>query len=245
VSRFYVPNKCIKENHIFVNGDEAHHILNVMRLKKGDEIVAFDGTEKEYTGIIEKTEGSSVVIKIKETRENHNLKNYKVTLAQAIPKRDKMDYIIQKSTELGVDTIIPMITKRTIVKVKPDKISGKISRWETIAKEAAKQCGRTTIPVIDSPKHFKALLKSAGSYDLVLAFSVAHLKKRHLKDILHSFNGKKILILIGPEGGFDNTELEMARDARVDFASLGRNVLRCDTAAISAIAIVNYTLDDR
>ena len=157
---------------------------------------------------------------------------------------DKMDYIIQKTTELGIESIIPMNTARTVVKLKKDKISSRRKRWGRIAKEAAKQCGRSKITLIEEYLDFKDIVEKVKSYDLVLMPSVARGKRRSLKECLSGFRGKSILVLIGPEGGFDSLELDMASKKSILSVSLGENVLKCDTAAISTIAMINYALSD-
>lgn len=244
MSRFYIRPDSIKNDRIYVDGREAHHILDVMRLKKGDRIVAFDGTGKEYFGIIEDISKKSLIIKIEEEKESKTKRSYKITLAQAIPKMDKMDYIIQKTTELGIDSIIPMNTERAVVKLKKDKVFLKLRRWGRIAREAAKQCGRNSITAIEDYLNFKEVLDRVKSYDLVLMPSVSPFKKQSLKRLLSLFQGESILVLIGPEGGFDPIELQLASKGGVMFVSLGDNILKSDTAAIATIAMINYALSD-
>ncbi|MEE8360294.1 MAG: 16S rRNA (uracil(1498)-N(3))-methyltransferase [Candidatus Omnitrophota bacterium] len=244
MSRFYIRPSDKKGDKIYVSGKEAHHILGVMRLKVGDPVTAFDGVGGQYRGIIHETGKKSLVIKVKETEIKKLAKGYSITLAQAIPRKDKVDYIIQKAAELGVDNIIPMISKRTVVKIKGDKISAKLQRWEKIAREASKQCGRDTLTLIEKTVQFSQILNRAGSYDLAIMPSVGHIMRQSLKSLLLTFSGKSILIFIGPEGGFDPLELEAAANNGVRFVSLGENVLKCDTAALATIVMINYALTD-
>lgn len=244
MSRFYIKPDNVKKDRIYVGGEEAHHILDVMRLKKGDRVIAFDGIKNEYFGVIEDISKKSLVIKIEKIKESEAQKNYRITLAQAVPKMDKMDYIIQKTTELGVDSIIPMDTKRSVVKLKKEKISLKRKRWQRIAQEAAKQCGRNSLAAIEEYLDFKGALEKIKFYDLALMPSVFPFKKESLKRRLSTFGGRSILVFIGPEGGFDPVELDAASKEGVVFVSLGENILKCDTAAISAVAMINYALSN-
>ena len=244
MSRFYIRPDNIKENQIRVNGDEAHHILRVMRLEIGDEITAFDGTGREYYGIIEEVSKKGAVIKIEKSSMAKSGKRYTITLAQAVPKMEKMDYIIQKTTELGIDSIIPMNTKRTIVRLNKEKMLSKQRRWKRIAAEASKQCGRVNITEIESYTSLNGVLERGDRYDLALMPSVFSCEKKSLKKILPDFQGRSILLLIGPEGGFDADEHKRASENGVIFVSLGENILRCDTAAIAAVAMLKFSLSD-
>ncbi len=156
MSRFYVSPDKVGAGEIIVNGPEARHILDVMRLKKEDKVVVFDGTGVEYTGFITKadTRGKKLVVEIICTKKPAADSMPEITLAHAIPKKAKMEYIVEKATELGVSNIIPLVTDRTIVR--PDESSrlSKSERWQKIAVEAAKQCGRTNIPEVKDVAKF-------------------------------------------------------------------------------------------
>lgn len=244
MSRFYIKPDNVRNDKIYVDGEEARHILNVMRLKRGDGVIAFDGTGREYFGDIESISTNSLIVKIKKIEEHKTKKRYRMTLAQAIPKKAKMDYIIQKATELGIDSIIPMNTERTVVKLSKSDISARQNRWERIAKEAAKQCGRSEITKIEGYLDFEDVLENVKSYDLALMPSIMPVNRQSLKKCLSNFKGESILIFIGPEGGFDPAELDAAFEKGVIFVSLGENVLKSDTAAIAAIAMINYALSN-
>jgi len=243
MSRFYVRPDARRGDKLYIDGDEAHHILDVMRLKKGDQVIAFDGTGDEHSGIIEEVGKNSLEVKILETRPRGEGRGYTITLAQSVPKKDVMDYIVQKTTELGIDAVIPMVTRRTIVRIKREKAGLKTKRWDDIAREAAKQCGRTTVPAIEDSLTFEKVMDRVKDYDIVLMPAVEDVKRASVTDALSDFKGKSILILIGPEGGFDKTEIERAGEKKVRFVTLGNNTLRCDTAAIAAIAMVNAVLE--
>jgi 16S rRNA (uracil1498-N3)-methyltransferase len=241
MSRFYVEPDSVKGDRIYVGKKEAHHILDVMRLKKGDGVTAFDGTAREYSGVIEDDAKRGLIIKIESVRELKRERNYRLVLAQALPKANKMEVIIQKATELGVDSVIPLDTKRAVVRLN-ENISSRRKRWEKIAREASKQCGRARVTDIGGYLDFDRLMGKVKSFDLALMPSTASVQKEGLKGALKGFSGGSILIVIGPEGGFDPTEINKARGAGVRLVSLGENVFRCDTAAISVIAMINYAL---
>ena len=158
MSRFFVPKECIKGHSIHISQKEAHHILDVMRLKVLDEVTVFDGTGTEYIGIIKKSGHRSLEVEIKEVRKSAGKEDYSVTLIQAIAKKDRMDYISQKATELGVACIIPVVTERTIPDWNDEKKAGMVERWQRISREAAKQCGRLDIPEISRIVSFEELI---------------------------------------------------------------------------------------
>ncbi|NQT07261.1 MAG: 16S rRNA (uracil(1498)-N(3))-methyltransferase, partial [Candidatus Omnitrophica bacterium] len=230
MSRFYVKPEDAKGEKIFVSGQEAHHALNVMRLKVGDKITAFDGTGREYIGLIEETGKATLTIKIDKVIKPKKGKAYCITLAQAVPRMDKMDYIIQKATELGADSVIPIRTHRTVTRFTKDRISAKIKRWERIALESSKQCGRSQVTKIGEYADFKDLLSRIEAYDLVIMPCLAGVDKKGLKKELNGFSVGSMLIIIGPEGGFDSDEIKIAAAMGVSFISLGENTRKCDSA---------------
>lgn len=241
MSRFYVPKESVRGNIINISGKEAHHILDVMRLKVPDKVVTFDGTGKEYTGFIKEVRAKSAIIEIVETRMPRGRESSGITLVQAIPKKEKMDYIVEKATELGVSKIIPLVTDRTIPNWDAPKKAASVERWRKIAMEASKQCGRADIPEIDSIKNFRDIAAEASSYDLALIAALDE-KAIKLKDALKGFAGGKVLIAIGPEGDFTAGEIEEARDNGFKLVSLGSRVLKSDTAGLFVLAILNYEL---
>lgn len=244
MSRFYVPKDSIKGNNIFVGGNEAHHILDVMRLKKFDKVVTFDGTGKEYYGFIKEEDARSLIIEITDVHIVSNDKNIKITLAQAIPKKDKIDYIIEKATELGVHSIIPILTARTIPDWDEKKKVRQLERWQKIALESSKQCGRPDIPDISEVTRFEDLLKKSAVYDSRIIATVDE-KAVGVKDILKNFKKGSIIFVIGPEGDFTPEEINKSRETGFKSVSLGRLVLRSDTAGPAVLAMINYEFSSR
>jgi 16S rRNA (uracil1498-N3)-methyltransferase len=242
VSRFFVSSGDVKGDKITVTGREARHIAGVLRHKANDEVIAFDERGSEYSGVIESAGKKEVIISVKKKREPVAVKEgARITLAQAIPKKSKFDHIVEKSTELGVCGIIPLVTERTIVKIK-DGAEEKIKRWKKVSIEASKQCGRRKTPEISGIRSFPDALSDAASYDLWL---IACLQKdtRPLAQALgESGDPGSVIIFIGPEGDFSANETKEAVSRGAVAVSMGPLVLKTDTAAIAALSAINCVL---
>jgi 16S rRNA (uracil1498-N3)-methyltransferase len=241
--RFFVPKEFVKADSIYITGKEAHHILDVMRLKVSDEVVVFDGTGREYVGVVKAADRRSLEVHIKSRREPSSGDGLVLTLIQAIPKKDKMDYIVEKATELGVSGIIPVTTERTIPEWNDAKRVSIVERWRKISMEAAKQCGRSDIPDINSIVSIDEAVDRLKEYDLKL-IAVLSDKAIKLKDALKDHSGKKAAIAIGPEGDFTAEETENALTAGFKIVSLGPRVLKSDTAGLAALSIIGYEYAD-
>jgi len=241
MSRFYIKRQNIKGKNIFINGDEAHHILDVMRLKNGNRIVAFDGQGNEYEGIIKDTKKTELLLEIINVRNLEPVKKLNITLVQAIPKKAKIDFIIEKAVELGVDTIIPMRSSRTIVKFDKEKKESRYKRWQRITLSASKQCGALSVPIVYPVAEFGDIVKKAKAYDLAI-MPCLYKETQGIKKVIRGFTGKTILVFIGPEGDFAEGEIKTAKNEGCKLVSLGCRVLRADTAAINALSILQYEL---
>lgn len=240
MSRFYAPPDSVSEGRIILRGREAHHARDVMRLKAGDDITIFDGTGKEYSGVIDKTAKEEVVIKINKILER-KAGGCRLTLVQAIPKLNKMDTIVEKATELGVERIIPVITARTIVHADTSKAGLKVERWKKIAVTASKQCGRVTVPEINEVLRFEDVLSFARDHELAIIPCLCE-ETKSIRAVLKDSVAVSAIAFIGPEGDFTEDEIKVARSKQVIPVSLGREVLRSDTAAISVLSVLNYEL---
>ncbi|MBN3037807.1 MAG: 16S rRNA (uracil(1498)-N(3))-methyltransferase [Candidatus Omnitrophica bacterium] len=242
MSRFFVPQKSIRGSVALITGAEAHHVLDVMRLKKGDEIQFFDGTGKVYFGHIVDVHPKQLKVEIENVWKQTVSSRIEVTLVQSLPRKNKIEYIIEKCTELGIQTIIPTQTARTVVRLDKQKISARLMRWRKIAQEAAKQCGRTELPKVDGLLPWVEILSLVQRYDLKLLPCLSG-DTRRLKDVLrNNQKAEKIVILVGPEGGFTAEERNQACSAGCIPVSLANQTLKSDTAAISALTMVNYEL---
>lgn len=240
MQRFYITDNMICDGKITVCGDDANHISKVLRLKEGEKLLFCDGKNTDYYGVIESITKSEVVAKILKTEENNTEPPISITLYQSIPKSDKMEYIIQKCVELGVKRIVPVEAKRCVAKIKDDK---KLARWQKIADEAAKQCGRGEKVTVENPVSFKdAILKPEETALKIIPYE--NEKDGKLKDILKDNNAKEFAVYIGPEGGFDDSEIEAALKNNVCSVTLGPRILRTETAPLAVISAIMYELGD-
>jgi len=233
--RFFVPAAQIP----VITGSDAHHIRDVLRMKAGDRIELLDGKGAVYLSEIERIEKNKVVCKILESRELKVESRIKITLAQALPKASKMDFIVEKCTELGSYQIIPMSTERTVAG------KAKLDRWKKIAKSAAEQSGRTIIPEITPLMKFEDVLKTRNQFDLALIPWELE-KENTLKKVLTTYppnNPTTIIILVGTEGGFSQKEIKQARAAGFIPVSLGNRILRTETAGMAVLAAVMYEFE--
>ncbi|OGC16966.1 hypothetical protein A2282_08700 [candidate division WOR-1 bacterium RIFOXYA12_FULL_36_13] len=248
--RFFVPQDQIKNGTITIKGNDTNHIKNVLRLSEKDVIEVFDSSGNIYTSIIKKIEPDKISCVISGIKKEEIEPQTKITLAQCLPKGKKMDMIIQKATELGVFNIIPVVSERTIPKIE-EKSDKKISHWQKIAKEASQQSGRSIVPQIKSLTKFEDIVKPSINYNFKLIPWEGE-KNNPLKEavVVASQNSeplqqdhKKILVLIGPEGGFSQEEVKMANANNFISVSLGKRILRVETAAIVILAQLFYDFE--
>ena len=238
---FFVENNQIQDNKIVIENKDAKHISQVLRMQKGEEIYVCDKqTEKRFLAKIESFEKEKVICMIIREIESTEL-NVKITLFQGLPKKDKMELIIQKAVELGVYNIVPVDMKNCIVKLKDE--DKKISRWQEISEAAAKQSKRNIIPKIEKMINVKNLREKIKDYDLcIVAYEDEN--KTTLKDVLNrNKNVKNIALVIGPEGGIDKDEVKMLNENGAKTASLGKRILRTETAGISIISMITYEFE--
>jgi len=230
--RFFVSQDTLPN----ITGSDVHHIKNVLRLKPGETIELCDGLGKVYQAKILDVDNNQVNCQIVSEIQTKAEPIVKVTLAQCLPKSKKMDLIIQKTTELGVTKIIPVLAERSVSK------ADKISRWQKIAREAAEQSGRAIIPEVAETTSLKQLLAQAKNFDLALIPWELE-KENNLKKVLLNKTPKSILVAIGPEGGFSQNEIQQAKEAGFVTITLGSRILRTETAGFSLLAALNYHFD--
>ncbi len=221
-----------------LSGDDLRHIRSVLRKQPGDTLILLDGHGMEYTVRIAAMERSEIITEV--VSEARRESRYPlVTLGQGLPKSEKMDWIVQKATELGASSIVPLITERTIVKIRDEE--KRVSRWQKIAREAAMQSNRVDIPAIGHIVSFKDFLRTPNSELRTLLLLPWEEATIPIKDVLREKSGvKNIIILIGPEGGFSKEEAKAARDKGFHLVSLGPNILRTETAAMAAMSMILY-----
>lgn len=243
--RFFVSREMIRGNDISILGEDVVHISKVLRLRTGDRITVSDGEDYEYLCQISCIDKKTVICDIIEKSRFLTEAPVKVHLYQGIPKAAKMDLIVQKCTELGIDTIIPVDTERVVIKLGNDRDTGnKIIRWRRIAEEASKQSSRGRIPSILEPIGYGEAAGSIRDYDLAI-IPYEKENKTSLKQILKGKNNiNKIAIFIGPEGGFSEDEVDMAEREGAFPVTLGPRILRTETAGFACLSILMYELGD-
>ncbi len=240
--RFFAEPENIRDNIITLYGDDAGHISRVLRCSQGEILSVCDGTGMDYEARIIDLSEKEVKLEIISSVFTKSEPSVKITLYQGLPKGDKMELIIQKCVELGVCRIVPVNTERCIVKLDKNKEKKKIERWQKISESAAKQCGRGIIPEVGQVMSFKEAVEEASKMDgAVIPYELE--EKRGLKEFLSGFNGESLAVFIGPEGGFSADEINTAVSCRVLPITLGKRILRTETAGMCAIANTLFYLD--
>lgn len=244
--RFFVTPDQTKGEYITITGSDVNHIKNVLRMKCGTQITISDGQDKEYYCIIDLIEEDKVLAKIVDMVGASAELPVKITLFQGLPKSDKLELIIQKAVELGVFEVIPVATKRSIVKLDPKKQLKKKERWNNIALSAAKQAKRSVIPEVLNIM----TLSEAFQYAKNLSMNIMPYEDAqgiaHSKEVIDSIYGKESLgIFIGPEGGFDEREVQEAMDMNIEPITLGHRILRTETAGITTLSIIMFSLESK
>ena len=243
MARFYVPHLHIENGMLRVEGNEVRHIRRVLRLKAGDEIIVFNGSAKEYEGTIVEEGPSSVVIRIQNISPSGKESHLEITLAQSLLKGEKMDYLIQKATELGVKEVIPFFSSRSIPLLEKSKGLKRLHRWERIAIEASKQCGRGVVPKIEPLKDYSEMLQ-ASSPDF-LRLILWEEEGTRLKEVLEGSKEKtRIFSIVGPEGGLSQEEVDRAKKIGFIPVTLGKRILRSETASLCLLSILQYEWGD-
>jgi 16S rRNA (uracil1498-N3)-methyltransferase len=245
MQRYFVPKEQFDENTVRIQGDDAFHLQNVMRAKIGDQIIVADGTGEEALAEIVTLSKGTVEATYSQLIGSPGEALIQVWLAQALPKGDKMETVIQKGTEIGAHRFIPFISDRTIVQYDHKKEAKRIERWARIAKEAAEQAHRGTIPAIEPVSSWRELLGMIAEvtiaficYEKEDALQFREYLQRLLVDSDHA--NIRILVIIGPEGGFTEEEIREAKAAGCRSISLGKRILRTETAAMVALSCILY-----
>ena len=242
---FFTDKSNINDHTVIIEGTDFNHIKNVLRMREGEELSVGNGEdENEYRCMIEKFEDERVICKLLFVKEANVELSSKVILYQCLPKADKMEMIIQKCVELGISEIVPVASKRCVVKLDDKKASGKITRWQAIAEAAGKQSKRAYVPLIGQVKSFKEALEDSKKADIKLIPYELCEGMEATKEAFKTVKaGQTIAIFIGPEGGFDESEIEAAENAGVTPISLGRRILRTETAGMAVLAWISYVLE--
>ena len=240
LTRVYVEAPVTAGERVVVEGSAANHITRVLRLRSGDALTVFDGNGGEFAARIEEFRKDAVVVALEEHRPLDRESPLTLTLAQGISRGERMDWIIQKATELGTSRIVPLFTKRSMVRLDERQAERKLQHWRAIAVAACEQCGRNKVPELATPSDFFDVLPadSSGTTRLLLS-PTGDLRIEDLQAV-----GQAITVLIGPEGGLEDVEQEAALAAGFKAVRLGPRVLRTETAAIAALTIIQHRFGD-
>jgi len=222
--------------YITIKGEKAHYLINVLRLRQGNQFDAINGKGKCFVLTIKEISKNKVICEIKNISECNLESQIFLTLAQGILKGYKMDLVIQKATELGVNEIVPIITERSQI-----KHTRKLQRWQKIVEEASKQSGRSTIPIIHKAINFYNFI---DNFKPNVGLIFYEKEGKSLKEVSPKINENKIILIIGPEGGFTEEEVNYAIQNDFTPISLGKRILRAETASISAITLLQFLLGD-
>lgn len=243
--RFFVDREQIGEEFISILGKDVNHIKNVLRMKVGETVLVSDGSDKEYICSISQLGEEDVVVKIQDINEQTRELPIQVTLFQALPKGDKMETVIQKMIELGAYQIVPVSTKRCVVKLDAKKAVTKTKRWNAIAESAAKQSKRGIIPQVHGPVTYGQALEMAERMDMILIpYEEAENMERTRQVISEIKQGMNIGIFVGSEGGFTREEVEQAKKMGAKEITLGKRILRTETAGMMLMSVLMYLMEE-
>ena len=243
--QFFVEPSQIMGKRIVIQGSDVNHIKNVLRMRVGEEITVSNGVDgREYRCGIEEFTADEVICSLRFIKEDGVELPSKIYLFQGLPKADKMELIVQKAVELGAYEIIPVAAKRCVVKLDEKKAAGKRSRWQGIAEAAAKQSKRGIIPQIREVMNMKQAIAFAQQMDVrLIPYELAE-DMGHTRELIGAVRpGQSVAIFIGPEGGFEETEIQAALQAGIEPITLGRRILRTETAGMTVLAWLGYLLE--
>ena len=243
--QFFVEPSQIQGNRVVITGNDVNHIKNVLRMQPGEEIAVSNGEDgKEYRCGIENLYEDEIICSLRFVKEDGVELPSKIYLFQGLPKADKMELIVQKAVELGVYEIIPVATKRAVVKLDQKKAKSKIAPWQTISEAAAKQSKRRIVPEIHSVMSFKEAVKYAKDMQVkVIPYELAEGMEKTRELIENIKPGQEIAIFIGPEGGFDEGEIQAALEHGIEPITLGKRILRTETAGFTVLSWIMYRLE--
>lgn len=243
--QFFVEPGQIRDKEVIITGSDVNHIRNVLRMRPGEEIAVSNGIDgREYRCGIERFTEDEVICTLRFVKEDGVELPSRIFLFQALPKADKMELIVQKAVELGAYEVIPVAARRCVVRLDAKKAAAKIGRWQGIAEAAAKQSKRGVIPNVHSVMNMREAVAYAGTMDIrVIPYELAE-DMGHTRDVIGAVEpGKDIAVFIGPEGGFEECEVQMAMEAGIEPITLGKRILRTETAGLTVLSWLMYHLE--
>ena len=241
---YFVQSSQISGQEIELSEDLSHHLRDVLRLGPGETLVVVDEHRRRYQVALDAISPQYLTAQILSVEEPPSSPGLEILLAQAVLKRPKMDLVVQKATELGVCKLHPLFTQRTVVRLPKSRKAHQRRRWQRIAQEACGQCGRVDIPSIELPVDYSAWIQQAFSIDLKFILWEGELQQTLASCLVVDRAIRSILLVVGAEGGLTSREVQQAKEAGFQVVSLGRRILRAETASISAISILQYELGD-
>ena len=248
MQRYFIPLSNWERDTVTIDGDDAHHIIRVMRMKVDDKIICNPPSSKGAVCKIIQIDANHVTAQVVQWIENDSELPVSVTIAQGLPKGDKMDLILQKGTELGASSFIPFIAERSVVKWDTKKEEKKLTRYAKIVKEASEQSHRSHLPDIKPAMNINQLIEESANYDIRLIAYEEEAKTTNFQsfaNVVRKFkSGEKIMICIGPEGGFSQVEVDTLKEHNFIPVRLGPRILRTETASLYALASISYHLEE-
>lgn len=242
---FFVTPAQVRDGCCHITGQDVNHIRNVLRMKVGEQIAVRDGISRNYICRLETIGTEEICARILEEEESGAELPARIYLFQGLPKGDKMEFIIQKAVELGVYRIVPVATRRSVVKLEEKKAEAKVRRWNAIAESAAKQCGRSLIPEVAPVMNFaQACAWARDELELgLIPYELAEGMEKTRELFSQIRSGMSVGIFIGPEGGFDREEIQAAQAAGIHPITLGKRILRTETAGMAVLAVLMFQLE--
>ena len=240
--RFFIDGTA--DGRAYIAGADALHIAKALRMRPGEALTLCDGKGTDFDGVLETVTDRQVTVRITASRPSQAEPTLAVTLYQGLPKGDKMDWIIQKAVELGAYRVVPVSMKRSVVKLDAKKADAKRKRWNAVSESAAKQSKRSLIPEVAPLMTYKEAVKEAAGYDMVLLPYESADGIRKTRELLASVKpGTDIAVFIGPEGGFEDEEVELARENGAEIVTLGKRILRTETAGLCMLSALMLQLE--
>ena len=238
---FFVRPEQISGKEAYIEGPDWNHAANVLRVRPGEQVLLSVGEDWNYLCTVREVDRAGQKILLSVLEENQDVRELpvKISLYQGLPKSDKMELIIQKAVELGAARVVPVETARCVVKLDQKKAESKRARWQAISESAAKQSGRSVIPEIAMPMKYAAALKEAADSDVrLIPYENAEGMERTRRILESVVPGQKIAVFIGPEGGFEETEIRQAEEAGFEAVTLGKRILRTETAGFVVLSLL-------
>lgn len=242
--RFFVRPDDVGARELRLRAEEADHLARVLRLGPGEQVAAFDGCGREYVTVVERLEPKGVVCRILSDVTSPSPSTVSITLGQGLPKAEKFDWVVQKATELGVSDIVPLITDRVVPALSGPRAARKVDRWERLAREACKQCGRATVPHLRPPTPLEVFFASCQGAELKLVLWEGEETRLLRRVLATSGRVASVAVVVGPEGGL--TPQEVARGEAYGFVAtgLGKRILRTETAGVVVVALLQFRFGD-